>query len=63
MWPVSHADMIKAVAAAAAGTPLDLFQRIVVSPCSVTAIAYHPAGPMLLTVNNTGDDLAGLKVS
>ena len=60
---VSHADVIKAVAAAAAGTPLDLFQRIVVSPCSVTAIAYHPAGPMLLTVNNTGDDLAGLMVS
>ena len=55
---VSHADVIKAVAAAAAGTPLDLFQRIVVSPCSVTAIAYHPAGPTLLTVNNTGDDLA-----
>ena len=58
---VSHADVIKAVAAAAAGTPLDLFQRIVISPCSVTAIAYHPAGPMLLTVNNTGDDLASLR--
>ena len=60
---VSHADVIKAVAAAAAGTPLDLFQRIVISPCSVTAIAYHPAGPILLTVNNTGDDLTALKVS
>lgn len=57
---VSHADVIKAIAAAAAGTPLDLFQRIVVSPCSVTAIAYHTAGPVLLTVNNTGDDLTGL---
>ena len=57
---VSHADVIKAVAAAAAGTPLDLFQRIMISPCSVTAIAYHPTGPMLLTVNNTGDDLTGL---
>ena len=60
---VSHADVIKAIAAAAAGTPLDLFQRIVISPCSVTAIAYHPTGPMLLTVNNTGDDLAGLRLS
>ena len=60
---VSHADVIKAVAAAAAGTPLDLFQRIVISPCSVTAIAYHPAGPMLLTVNNTGDDLTSLRPS
>ena len=57
---VSHADVIKAIAAAAAGTPLDLFQRIVISPCSVTAIAYQPTGPMLLTVNNTGDDLASL---
>lgn len=60
---VSHADVIKAVAAAAAGTPLDLFQRIVISPCSVTAVAYHPTGPMLLTVNNTGDDLASLRPS
>ena len=60
---VSHADVIKAVAAAAAGTPLDLFQRIVISPCSVTAIAYYPAGPMLLTVNNTGDDVTSLHPS
>ncbi len=60
---VSHADVIKAVAAAAAGTPLDMFQRIVISPCSVTAIAYHPAGPVLLTVNNTGDDLGSLAPS
>ena len=60
---VSHADIIKAVAAAAAGTPLDLFQRIVISPCSVTAIAYRPSGPILLTVNNTGDDLGSLRPS
>ena len=60
---VSHADVIKAVAAAAAGTPLDLFQRIVISPCSITAIAYHAAGPMLLTVNNTGEDLGSLRPS
>ncbi len=60
---VSHADVIKAVAAAAAGTPLDLFQRFVISPCSITAVAYHRAGPMLLTVNNTGDDLAALRPS
>ena len=60
---VSHADVITAGAAAAAGTPLDLFQRIVVSTCSVTAIAYRPTGPILLTVNNTGDDLASLRPS
>lgn len=55
---VSHADPIKAAAAAALGTPLDLFQRIVVSPCSVTAIRYSPVGPSVLVVNSTGADLA-----
>ena len=39
---VSHADPIKAVVSDALGTHLDLFQRIVVSPCSVTAISYQP---------------------
>jgi probable phosphoglycerate mutase len=52
---VSHADPIKAAVADALGTHLDLFQRIVVSPCSVTAISYHPTGPAVLTVNSTGD--------
>ena len=51
---VSHADPIKAAVADAVGTPLDLFQRIVVSPCSVTAIAYSPFGPIVLAVNSTG---------
>ncbi|GAC1540772.1 MAG: histidine phosphatase family protein [Acidimicrobiales bacterium] len=59
---VSHADPIKAVVADALGTHLDLFQRIVISTCSVTAIAYGPSGPAVLTVNDTGD-LAGLQPS
>ena len=59
---VSHADPIKAVVADALGTHLDLFQRIVVSPCSVTAISYSPSGPSVLTVNSTGS-LAELRVS
>lgn len=50
---VSHADPIKAAVADATGTHLDLFQRIMISPCSVTAIAYGPNGPMVLTVNST----------
>ena len=37
---VSHADPIKAVVAQAAGTPLDLFQRLTVAPCSVSALAF-----------------------
>src|SRR3954449_11390464 len=51
---VSNADPIKAAVADAVGTPLDLFQRIVVSPCSVTVIAYSPCGPVVLAVNSTG---------
>ena len=57
---VSHADTIKAAIASAMGTHLDQFQRIVVSPCSVTAIMYGQAGPIVLAVNSTGDDLTSL---
>ena len=60
---VSHADPIKAAVAHALGTHLDLFQRIVVSPGSVTAIAYGPLGPTVLTVNSTGGSLAELRAS
>ena len=59
---VSHADPIKACVAHALGTHLDLFQRIVISPCSVTAIAYDDLGPTVLTVNAVGD-LAAVKPS
>jgi probable phosphoglycerate mutase len=52
---VSHADPIKAAVAHAMGTHLDLFQRIVVSPCSVSAILYSVDGPVVLAVNSTGD--------
>lgn len=57
---VSHADTIKAALADAAGTPLDLFQRIVVSPCSISAVMYTPGGPIVLATNSTGDDLTSL---
>jgi broad specificity phosphatase PhoE len=52
---VSHADPIRAAVAYAMGTHLDLFQRVVVSPCSLTAIALSDGGPTVLTVNATGD--------
>ena len=51
----SHADTIKAAVAHAMGTHLDLFQRIVISPCSISAILYTPTGPIVLAVNSTGD--------
>jgi probable phosphoglycerate mutase len=59
---VSHADPIKAAVAEAVGTPLDLFQRIVISPCSVTAIAFSMTGPAVLAVNSTST-LTELKIS
>ena len=55
---VSHADPIRALVAHAMGTHLDLFQRIVVSPCSLTGIAYGSEGPVVLMVNATDDSRA-----
>jgi probable phosphoglycerate mutase len=55
---VSHADTIKAAVAQALGTPLDLFQRIVIGQCSVSAVLYSPTGPTVLAVNHTGDLLS-----
>ena len=60
---VSHADPIKAAVAQAVGTPLDLFQRLVISPCSITVIAFGASGPLVLTVNSTGADLRTLRPS
>jgi probable phosphoglycerate mutase len=60
---VSHADPIKAAVAHAMGTHLDLFQRTVISPASITAIAYGEVGPVVLTVNSTGGSLADLRPS
>jgi broad specificity phosphatase PhoE len=51
---VSHADPIRAAVNHAVGAHLDMFQRVVVSPCSLTTIAYGVDGPMVLTVNDTG---------
>jgi probable phosphomutase (TIGR03848 family) len=60
---VSHADPIKAAVTQAMGAHLDLFQRTVISTCSITAIAYSRSGPMVLTVNSTGGSLAELRPS
>ncbi|MFN5603146.1 MAG: histidine phosphatase family protein, partial [Actinomycetes bacterium] len=60
---VSHADPIKAAVAHAMGTHIDLFQRIVIGTCSVSAIAYSPGGPIVLTVNSTGGSMAELRPS
>ncbi len=62
-WRSSHADPIKAAVADAMGTHLDLFQRIVIGPCSISAILFTPFGPRVLAVNSTGDDLSSLMPS
>jgi probable phosphomutase (TIGR03848 family) len=56
----SHADPIKTLVAHALGTPLDLFQRIVIAPASITAVAYRTEGVSVLTMNAMDGDLASL---
>jgi len=51
---VSHADPIKAAIAHYTGVHLDLFQRIVVSPASVTAFEFGAHGVAMLKCNDTG---------
>jgi probable phosphoglycerate mutase len=58
---VSHGDVIKAALAYALGVPLDLFQRIEVSPASVSVVQIAAYGPWVLCVNNAGE-LAELPV-
>jgi probable phosphomutase (TIGR03848 family) len=48
---VSHADPIKAVLADALGMHLDMFQRIMVAPASVSVISYSQAGARVLEAN------------
>jgi probable phosphomutase (TIGR03848 family) len=60
---VSHADPVKAAVAHAMGTHIDLFQRIVIGTCSISAVAYGMGAPIVLTVNSTGGSLAELRPS
>ncbi|HEY3143680.1 MAG TPA: histidine phosphatase family protein [Acidimicrobiales bacterium] len=55
---VSHADPIRSLVAHALGSHLDMFQRIMISPGSLTAIAFGDEGPAVLTVNSTHDGQA-----
>jgi probable phosphoglycerate mutase len=56
---VSHADPIKSAIAHFTGMHLDLFQRLHVSPASVTVLEFHRFGATLVKCNDTGglDDL------
>lgn len=48
---VAHADPIKLAVAYFIGLPLDLFQRLGVSPASITALALHENGAHLMALN------------
>jgi probable phosphomutase (TIGR03848 family) len=54
----SHGDVIKAILADALGLHLDLFQRLVVDPCSVSAIRYTAGRPFVLSMNDTTGELS-----
>ncbi len=56
----SHGDVIKAIVADALGLHLDLFQRIVVDPASISVITYTETRPFVIRVNDTGGDVAAL---
>jgi probable phosphomutase (TIGR03848 family) len=49
---VSHADVIKLIIAHYLGLPIDLFQRIVVAPASISVLQIDEV-PRLLTLNDT----------
>ncbi len=51
---VSHADPIKSAIAHYTGMHLDLFQRVVVSPASVTVFEFSGYGGSLVKLNETG---------
>ncbi len=52
---VSHADVIKLILAYYLGMHIDLFQRIVVSPASVSSLMLSESGPVrVLRINDDG---------
>lgn len=57
---VTHADVIRLVLAHYAGVHIDLFQRLIVSPASVSAVALGDRIPRIVRMNDTGtaEDLA-----
>lgn len=50
----SHADVIKAALAHYLGVHLDLFQRIIIDPASVSVVALSTYGPRVMRINDTG---------
>ena len=53
---ISHGDVIKATLAYYLGVPLDLFQRIEISPASVSIVRIERYGPEVLLINGGVED-------
>jgi len=51
---VTHADMIRMALAHYSGMHLDLFERLVVSPASVSVVAVGDGMPRIVRMNDTG---------
>jgi probable phosphomutase (TIGR03848 family) len=58
---VSHSDPIKLAVAHYLGLPLDLFQRLSISPASITVFAFARFGPRLVVMNHI-DPLPSFKI-
>jgi probable phosphomutase (TIGR03848 family) len=56
---VSHADVIKLVAAHYLGLHIDLFQRIDIGPASVTVVSVSDFGPRVLALNARAAGIGG----
>ena len=50
---VSHGDVIRSGVAHFAGIPIDLFERIEISPASVTILTLDEHRPRFLAINRT----------
>ncbi|CAM3689152.1 MSMEG_4193 family putative phosphomutase [Smaragdicoccus niigatensis] len=53
----THADVIKSILADALGLHFDGYQRLHVSPASISVIRYSEVGPLVLRMNDAGADL------
>ena len=52
---VSHSDVIKALVAHYLGVPLDLMQRVEISPASLSVLAIYDWGARVIRLNDTGE--------
>jgi probable phosphomutase (TIGR03848 family) len=53
---ISHGDVIKATLSHYLGVPLDLFQRIEISPASISIVRLERSGPEVLLINGGMED-------